>query len=113
MIALEDVAELIRQELRGELPQGVTLDADTRLDDLGLSSLQISDIVFTLEEQHEFEFDAARAADVKVLGELVALANEAIGGESGQPDLASGQPDLASGQPDVGSTADAVSGESR
>jgi acyl carrier protein len=78
MITLKDVAELIRPELRGELPAGMTLEEDTRLGDLGLSSLQISDIVFTLEEQHEFEFDAARAADVETLGELVSLANEVI-----------------------------------
>ena len=79
MITVDEVADLIRRELRGKLPDGTTLDEDTPLEGLGLSSLQISEIVFTLEEEHGIEFDAARAADVKTLGELVALGNETIG----------------------------------
>ncbi len=78
MITFEEVDGLIRQELRGKLKPGTTITPDTELKALGLSSLQLSDIVFTLEENHEVEFDAAKAADVKTVGQMVAMANEAI-----------------------------------
>lgn len=79
MITLDDVARLVRRELRGKLPADTALTGDTALEDLGLSSLQISEIVFTLEEDHGIEFDTARAADVKTLGDVVSLANDAAG----------------------------------
>lgn len=78
MITVEDVAARVRRELRGKLPAGKVIDDDTRLDDLGMSSLQVSEVIFSLEEDHGFEFDAARAADVKTVGEVVALANESL-----------------------------------
>lgn len=78
MVTVDDVATLVRRELRGKLPAGMTIDADTRLDDLGMSSLQVSEVIFSLEEKHGFEFDAARAADVSTVGEVVALANESL-----------------------------------
>ncbi len=82
MITIEQVADAIRNELRGKLPAGITLDENTRLKDLALSSLQTAEVVFTLEEDNGIEFDTARAADVKTLGDLVELANEAAGAES-------------------------------
>lgn len=79
MVTVQEVADLARHELRRKLPEGVELDNDTRIGDVGLSSLQVSEIVFTLEERHDFEFDAARAADIETLGDVVSLANEALG----------------------------------
>lgn len=78
MITVEDVADLIRRELRGKLAKDVTIDASTRLDDLGLSSLQVAEIVFTLEEDYGVEFDPARAADASTLGDLIALVNDTV-----------------------------------
>lgn len=78
MITVAEVAELIRHEARGKLPEDVELTGSTRLEDLGLSSLQVSEIVFTLEERHEVEFDEARAAEIKTLDDVVSIANEAI-----------------------------------
>jgi acyl carrier protein len=79
VITVTEVSELIIKKLRNKLPAGVSgLTEQTDLRDLGLSSLQISDIVFTLEERHNFEFDAARAADARTIGEIVALANETL-----------------------------------
>jgi acyl carrier protein len=77
VITIDEVAGLIRREMRGKLPEGTIIDESTSMDDLGLSSLQVAEIVFTLEEDHEIEFDPARAADAKTLGDLVALGNEA------------------------------------
>jgi acyl carrier protein len=78
MITLEEVTALIRRELRGKLAADKVIDENTRLDDLGLSSLQVSEVIFTLEEDHGFEFDAARAADAQTVGEVIALANESL-----------------------------------
>jgi len=78
MITLAEVSELIRGELRGRLPPHAALDDTSTLEDLGLSSLQVAEIVFTLEERHGVEFDAARAADVKTLGDLIDVGNATI-----------------------------------
>jgi len=83
VITLEEVAGLVRRELRRKLPADVELTSDTRLEALGLSSLQVAEIVFILEEEHEVEFDTSRAAEVKTLGDVVALANEAIVAQGG------------------------------
>jgi acyl carrier protein len=80
LITLEEVERLIRAELRGKNAPPGSITEHTRLSDLGLSSLQIADIVFTLEEDHETEFDPARAADAQTLGDLVELGNEALAG---------------------------------
>ena len=78
MITIEMLATLIRQEMRGKLPVDVTIDATTRLDELGLSSLQVSEIVFTLEDEHGVEFDPAKAAEAQTLGDLLTLTNEVL-----------------------------------
>jgi acyl carrier protein len=77
VVTLPEAEALVRRELRGK-SAGVTLDEYTPLADLGLSSLQVAEIIFSLEEEHEIEFDAAQAADITTLGELVTLANEAL-----------------------------------
>lgn len=76
-ITLERVVELIRREMRGKMPE-TEISEKTRLEDLSLSSLQIAEIVFSLEEEHDIEFDESRAAEVKTLGDVIALANEAL-----------------------------------
>ena len=68
MITVDDVAVLIRREMRGKLRASTVIDEQTKLDDLGMSSLQVSEVIFSLEENHGFEFDAARAADVRTAG---------------------------------------------
>jgi acyl carrier protein len=83
VITVEEVAQLIRKSMRGKLPANAVLGAGTNLKDLGLSSLQISEIVFTLEDDHEVEFDAARAANALTLGDVVDVANEALAGRTG------------------------------
>jgi acyl carrier protein len=78
MITIEEIRERVLGELRGKLPDGITIDESTVIKDLGLSSLQISEIVFGLEEDHEVEFDAALAADAETLGDLLVVANQAL-----------------------------------
>jgi acyl carrier protein len=78
MITIEEIRARVQGELRGKLPDGVTIDERTAIKDLGLSSLQISEIVFGLEEDHGVEFDAALAADAETLGDLLGVANQAL-----------------------------------
>ena len=78
MITIEEVSKRIRHELRGKLPPETVIDENTTMEDLSLSSLQVADIVFELEEDYGVEFDAAKAADAKTLGQLIAVANEAL-----------------------------------
>ena len=82
MITIEEVSKRIRHELRGKLPPDAVIDANTTMEDLSLSSLQVADIVFELEEDYGVEFDAAKAADAKSLGDLIAVANEALAAKS-------------------------------
>ncbi|HEX7278713.1 MAG TPA: phosphopantetheine-binding protein [Solirubrobacterales bacterium] len=84
MVTLNEVVDLVRREMRGKAP--AEMAADTRLEDLSLSSLQVAEIVYTLEEEHEVEFDESRAAEIKTLGDVVALANAAIASASAPAD---------------------------
>jgi len=75
VITLDEVTNQIRHSLRGRTPTAA-LREDTRLTDVGLSSLQISEILFRLEEDHEKEFDTARAARVQTVGDIMLLGAE-------------------------------------
>lgn len=74
-ISVHDVADLIRKKLGGKLAPDAVLDENSVLDELGLSSLQTADIIYSIEDRLGTEFDPAEAADVKTVGELVTLAN--------------------------------------
>lgn len=78
IILIEEVATLVKRAIRGKRAHEVSIDEDTQLGDLGLSSLQIAEIVFSLEESRGIEFDPARAANAKTVGQLIALGNAAI-----------------------------------
>lgn len=84
MISIEEVAEQVRRSLAGRATD-LTLRAETSLQDIGLSSLQISEILFRLEELHGVEFDTARAADVHTLGDIAMLGEIAMHGAGGTP----------------------------
>jgi acyl carrier protein len=90
VITIDEVRTRVERELRGKLPAGVAINEATVIKDLGLSSLQISEIVFGLEEDYEVEFDAAMAADAETLGDLLVVANQAIGEMDGSQ--SAGQP---------------------
>jgi acyl carrier protein len=75
MITVEEVVRRVRRELRGRTAGDRVLREDTALQDLGLSSLQVAEIVFGLEEDYGVKIDEARAADARTLGDLFALVN--------------------------------------
>ncbi|MGW3655782.1 acyl carrier protein [Streptomyces sp. NPDC005151] len=72
MITVAAVCTLIGKKL-GNKAAGLTLDESTAFDSVGLSSLQIADIVYTIEDDAEVELDPSQAANVKTVGDLVKL----------------------------------------
>ncbi|MEU4996441.1 acyl carrier protein [Streptomyces sp. NPDC021622] len=76
MITVDTVCRLIEKKL-GSKAAALTLDADTVFDSVGLSSLQIADIVYTIEDDAGIELDSADAANVKTVGDLVELVTAA------------------------------------
>lgn len=74
-ITVQDIVALVNAKLGSHADHN--LDANSSLRDIGLSSLQTADIVFTIEDQLGIEFDPARAADIATIGDLVELANSA------------------------------------
>jgi acyl carrier protein len=83
-ITVEEVATLVKRAIRGKGANQVVVDESSQLGDLGLSSLQIAEIVFSLEESRGVEFDPARAADAKTVGQLIALGNAALKERAGR-----------------------------
>lgn len=75
MITAEEVCQEIAKKLGSKSDQ-YTLSADTTFDEVGLSSLQIADIVYGIEDDLGITFDESRAASVKTVGDLVKLAEE-------------------------------------
>jgi len=71
------VCDLIVKKL-GSKASTLTLDADTVLDSVGLSSLQIADIVYTIEDQAGIELDPRQAANVRTVGDVVDLVNATV-----------------------------------
>ncbi|OBF55335.1 hypothetical protein A5787_03205 [Mycobacterium sp. 852002-50816_SCH5313054-b] len=84
MITIEEVAALVKRAIRGKHANQIVIDESTNLGDLGLSSLQIAEIVFSLEDTRGVEFDPARAADAKTVGQLIAVGNTALQERSAQ-----------------------------
>lgn len=78
MITLDDVLVILRKKLRNKLPAGFVLDADTDLEVIGLSSLQIADVVFAIEDAYDFEFDLERAMGIRTVGDIVTVVNETL-----------------------------------
>lgn len=78
MITVDEVLEIIRKRMRNKLPDSLVLDGDTEVDRLGLSSLQIADIVFTIEDSYDFEFDLERAFNAVTVKDIVDVINDTL-----------------------------------
>jgi acyl carrier protein len=74
-ITFDEVCAKIRKTVRGRAADTLVIEEDSEFADLGLSSLQIADLVYGLEDSLGIVLDPARAADVRTVGDLVALAN--------------------------------------
>lgn len=76
---IDDVIEIIC-EVRTEL-NASELSKDTQFDRLGLSSLELTEVILELEERHEVEIDISTvdAADsLKTVGDIVTTLEELL-----------------------------------
>ncbi|MGB2711366.1 MAG: acyl carrier protein [Conexibacter sp.] len=74
-ISSDDVAAIIHAQLGHKLPYEVIARSDAVLEDLGLSSLDVTEAFVAIEELVERELDPLSASDAKTLGDLVAAVN--------------------------------------
>lgn len=77
-ISVDMIAAIIRKQLGRKLPPDVEISATSRLEDLGLSSLDFTEVYFAIEERCGFELDPAAAADVATVGDLLAVLENLI-----------------------------------
>jgi nodulation protein F len=78
-VLIDDVIEIIC-EVRTEL-NASELSKDTQFDRLGLSSLELTEVILELEERHEVEIDISTvdAADsLKTVGDIVTTLEELL-----------------------------------
>jgi acyl carrier protein len=76
-VTVDDVVRLINSKLNGRRCP-VVLGPNAVLRDIGLSSLQIADVIYTIEDRLAVAFDPVQAADVATIGDLVALADKTV-----------------------------------
>lgn len=74
-ITVDEVSGLVAAQLGKRCPAGARFDADTSMEAVGLSSLDVTEIYFEIEERVGIELDPAAASDVKTIGDLVAVVN--------------------------------------
>lgn len=76
---IDDVIEIIC-EVRSEL-NASELSRDTKFDTLGLSSLELTEVILELEERHEVEIDISTvdASDsLKTVGDIVDVLDDLL-----------------------------------
>ncbi len=76
---IDDVIEIIC-EVRTEL-NASELSRDTQFDTLGLSSLELTEVILELEERHEVEIDISTvdaAESLKTVGDIVTTLEELL-----------------------------------
>jgi len=73
-VTIDDATAIIRSKL-GSRAAKTDIRGSSRLDDLGMSSLEIADVFFELEGLVGHELDPTAAADAETLGELLAAVN--------------------------------------
>lgn len=73
-VTLEDARSAIRETLESDA-DGLTISDGSRLEELGLSSLEVVEIFFALESLSGREIDSSVAAEVQTVGELLAVLN--------------------------------------
>lgn len=74
-LALNDVTTMIADQLGSKLTDRSVLVAETSLESLGLTSLDITEVLLSIEEKVGFELDPSAAADIKSIGDIVATVN--------------------------------------
>ncbi len=69
---------MIRAQLGDKLPSGHPIEAITEFDEIGLASLDITEIFFAIEHTVGIELDPVPASDAKTVGGLVDVVNAQV-----------------------------------
>ena len=77
-IDLHRIAKAVERATKKPLPEGITIDRDTRFDDLGVDGLAMFEVIFDLEDDLNLPMNML-ADDADTFGELMDLANH-LGG---------------------------------
>lgn len=77
-IGIDEVAGLVAASLGRKLPHRTLLDADANLEAVGLSSLDVTEIYFQIEERVGVELDPGAASGVETIGDLVDVVDELV-----------------------------------
>lgn len=77
-LTIETIGELITAQLGRKLPEGTVFTAESDFEELGLSSIDFTEIFVAIEERLGFDLDPAEAADVKTIGELLEVVNRLV-----------------------------------
>jgi acyl carrier protein len=72
-LTVEDAVAAVNSVVSKKRGAAHTIDASARLEELRLSSLDIAEVLVTLEEAAGCELDPESARDLEVVGDLVAL----------------------------------------
>lgn len=78
-VLIDDVIEIIC-EVRSELKVS-DLSKDTQFDTLGLSSLELTEVILELEDKHDVEIDintVDAAGSLKTVGDIVAILEDLL-----------------------------------
>ncbi|MFZ0040520.1 MAG: phosphopantetheine-binding protein [Solirubrobacteraceae bacterium] len=75
-VTIEDARSAIQDTLESDA-EGLTISDDSRLEELGLSSLEVVEIFFALESLTGREIDSTVAAEVQTVGDLLRVLNGA------------------------------------
>jgi nodulation protein F len=85
-VLIDDVIDIIC-EVRSELKPS-ELANDTQFDTLGLSSLELTEVILELEERHDVEIDISTvdaAESLKTVGDIVVTLEDLLKSKSQNP----------------------------
>lgn len=83
MVTIEQIADLMRAKLSAAREAGLVLNETTTFEELGVTSLELANFVFSLEDEFDVELDPSMAAEIKTIGDLVKVVNESMVTDSG------------------------------
>ena len=75
LITIDGVRFLVREGLGSRLEPDQEISDTTRIEDLGLTSLQVAEIIMKIEDELEIDLDSTALAEVRTVGELLAVVN--------------------------------------
>ncbi|MFE4460170.1 phosphopantetheine-binding protein [Nocardia tengchongensis] len=71
LITIDDVRFMVREGLAGNISPDDEISEDTRIEDLGLTSLQIAELIMRIEDDLDIDLDSTRLAEVQTVGQLL------------------------------------------